>query len=287
MAPFICLARFLFVVSFLCSLVAAQTDDCANPRSVVCREHVASVAQASFSTQFPNLRVRAAGDVIVFADPKVFKKQEDRTSYHAVIQNGDLETRLCTFGFKKVRIESSATTTSAGAVPGEQYDLRCPETEEPPNISVEGNKPFDFRGFIPGTTTLIAVKQQVSGLECVVKANQRQVNCLSKGINEEYFYMFADGILAAVEYSFHHLRYLQYKEAFSQKYGPPKSTKLKSYKNLLGAEWQGEVLSWEKDASAIVLSEYGEDINTSQVSVSCGPIMEKYTELGKGDLPPI
>lgn len=77
------------------------------------------------------------------------------------------------------------------------------------------------------------------------------------------------------------------KEAFSQKYGAPQSTKVNSYRNLHGVEWQGEVLSWEKGASAITLSEYGEDIDTSRVSVTNGTVMNKYTELGKGDLPPI
>lgn len=196
-----CFARILLVILFPFSLTVAQKDECANPRSAVCRDHIASVTQASFAAQLPDLRVHAFDDVMVFAAPKEFKNQEDRAAFRNVLQKEGLEKALCDFGFKEVRVESSANAV-LDALPGEQYDISCSDPE--------GNKPFEFRGVIPGTTTLATVKEQTSGLECVAKAHQRQVNCISKGINEEYFYMFADGILAGVQYSFHHLRYPQY-----------------------------------------------------------------------------
>jgi hypothetical protein len=117
----------------------AAGPGCAGIRSIECRAKAASTVQAAFSAKFPNIRVRAAGDVIVFADPKLFEKQEDRASYRSVIQSGGMEAQLCTFGFKKVRFESSVKPTSA-AVPREEYDLRCSGTEEQPQSEAEAPK---------------------------------------------------------------------------------------------------------------------------------------------------
>jgi len=105
------------------------------------------------------------------------------------------------------------------------------------------------------------------------------VNCSQKGINEEYFYLFVDGTLASVEYSFHHLRYRGYREAFIQKYGPPTSSKVKSYKNLMGGEWQGEALYWENGTSVIALNEYDKNIESSHVTISNAPSMAKVLTL--------
>jgi hypothetical protein len=47
--------RTVFVILFSSSLAAAQTDECANPRSVACRERVASALQSSLGTKYPDV----------------------------------------------------------------------------------------------------------------------------------------------------------------------------------------------------------------------------------------
>jgi hypothetical protein len=111
-----------------------QTTGCTDItdiRSVDCQQKAASIVQDSFSANFPNAHVRAFGYVLVFADPELLKRQEDRTSYLSVIRTSGLEAQLCRFGFKTLRIESSANATLE-AVPGQEYHLRCLENQAPP-----------------------------------------------------------------------------------------------------------------------------------------------------------
>jgi hypothetical protein len=131
--------------------------ECSDPRSIGCRAKVASTVQASFNANFPNIRVQAAGDVIVFADPKLFEKQEDRTSYRSVIQSTGMEKQLCTFGFKKVRFESSATTL----IPKQEYDLGCPGIGESKAEVAMGAAPTSPKE--PASQAAQETHQQVTG----------------------------------------------------------------------------------------------------------------------------
>ncbi len=95
--------------------------------------------QDAFNGKFPNLQVRASGDFIVFTDPELFEKQEDRASYRGVIKGGAMQTQLCTFGFKKARLESSRTASK------EEFDLGCPATAQ--------SKPELGKADVPATST--------------------------------------------------------------------------------------------------------------------------------------
>src|SRR5712692_4703123 len=100
-------ARILLAIMFLSPMVIAQLDECnSNPRGTPCREHAASKIQDGLKTHFPDMRVRASGDVVVFSDPKQFEKQQGRASYYKSVQE-QMGEDLCLF-FSKVRIESSA-----------------------------------------------------------------------------------------------------------------------------------------------------------------------------------
>jgi hypothetical protein len=93
------------------------------PTAVECREWFASGLQSSLRKDFPETLVRASGDLIVFTNPRVFEKRDDRSSfYEAVIQKSSLAASLCSFGFRKVRVESSANLEAAV---GEESDLHC------------------------------------------------------------------------------------------------------------------------------------------------------------------
>jgi len=121
-------ALILFAIMFLSTLVAAQSDEeCkANPRTTPCRERAASTIQNDLAS-FPDIRVRAFGDVIVFSESKLFEKQEDRITSRNIIAKA-LDAQLCAFGFKKLRIESPKNATGEHGE-GEDFDLRCSSAE--------------------------------------------------------------------------------------------------------------------------------------------------------------
>jgi hypothetical protein len=132
----------LTVLTLLQTVRAARpqetaADVCAtNMRSVDCRKKVAGIIQANYSEAAPNMRIGVLGDVIVFADPKVFETQESRTSFHNLIQISGMEAQLCNVGFKKMRLESADAPREA--IPGEEYDFRCPKPAEPPKAKTVG-----------------------------------------------------------------------------------------------------------------------------------------------------
>jgi hypothetical protein len=84
-----------------------------------------SSLQDTLTKGFPNMKVSALGNIITFADPKVFKAQEVRTAVHKFLQTSGAEAILCKYGFKKLRFESPEVTS--GAI--EEDDLRCTGTE--------------------------------------------------------------------------------------------------------------------------------------------------------------
>lgn len=88
---------------------------------------LSSGIQATLAPGFPNMRVRTLGNIIIFADPKVFEAQQVRTALHQLLQTSGAEAMLCKDGFKKLRFESPEIPS--GAI-GED-DLRCFGTEEP------------------------------------------------------------------------------------------------------------------------------------------------------------
>jgi hypothetical protein len=100
-------------------------DVCRGVRSAACRDKAAAVTQEKFNATLPDVRVRAVGDKIVFSDPSLFRKHDERAAFHQLPETQTLENALCQFGFVKIRIESAA----APAIMRDDYDLNCPGAE--------------------------------------------------------------------------------------------------------------------------------------------------------------
>src|SRR5205823_3688946 len=79
--------------------------------------------QDTFKANLPSVRVKASGTVIVFADPELFRKQEDQSSLR----------QLCRFGFTRARFESSGGGTLA---PAQEFDLDSPVAANPKSAAV-------------------------------------------------------------------------------------------------------------------------------------------------------
>jgi hypothetical protein len=126
------MTKLSILMLMFCACAFAKTPQgCeANMQSVECREKVARFLQTSLNRGFPNLSVRTLGDLIVFTDPKNRIQVTQSEGLEAQPAEGDAVkiasfVELCAFGFKKMRIESDAEV-------GENYELSCPNSEEPP-----------------------------------------------------------------------------------------------------------------------------------------------------------
>ena len=80
---------------------------------------------------YPQMRVLAFGDVLVFVEPKMFNTRGDRKAYGKVLEK-DLSAKVCGFGFRKVRMDSEV----APETPNEEYDFRCPVETPTPQSTV-------------------------------------------------------------------------------------------------------------------------------------------------------
>jgi hypothetical protein len=125
--------------------------------SDACRSRIASMVQEDFSKAAPKMRTGVLGDVIVFADPKLFEEQESRTSFRGIVQTKGLEAQLCRFGFKKMRLESADAPSET--ISGDEYDLRCPESEGPTKAKVE----LPSRAFSSSPAALSSGQQPQAG----------------------------------------------------------------------------------------------------------------------------
>lgn len=87
-----------------------------------------------------------------------------------------------------------------------------------------------------------------------------------------HLFKFVDQGLYEIMLVIDHLDYLTVREALSSKYGEPHSKSTKEYQNAFGARFQGEVLIWDNEVSAIQLLERSTDLNTSMVLFSHKPL---------------
>ena len=149
---------------------SAQTDECTNPHTIACRERAASTLQSSLRAKYPDMRVRAFGDVIVLASPALFEGN-NRSVLQKGMSEADVEMPLCTFGFKKIRLAWSEDATAESGQ-GEDFDVHCSHTEEPTASNAKENKLFKSWGISPPTSSSQTTSNEipVANLEAVRKA---------------------------------------------------------------------------------------------------------------------
>jgi hypothetical protein len=70
-----------------------------------------------------------------------------------------------------------------------------------------------------------------------------------------YSYSFFNGQLYEITILFHQPNYAQVADALKTKYGNPNSSETQSYQNGFGVKFQGDVLTWKNEVSAMVLTE--------------------------------
>src|SRR5271165_603794 len=118
--------------------MSAQVTSCENgPALAECRARFATNLQSSLKREMPNLRVRDTGELIVFTEPTLFQKQENRAAFHNSPGFHDLELKLCQFRFTKIRVEAGSSPND-----GEEYPLRCSESTQSGETKVDNIPPL-------------------------------------------------------------------------------------------------------------------------------------------------
>jgi hypothetical protein len=160
----------------------APIDQCslAGTNSGECRQQIASVARVWGTS---GTQVEAVGDAVVFIDPK-YDNAIARQHFHDAM-GANADNSLCTFGFKRMRLASSAALKGIGE---EEYALNCTRAStslvsQAPGFSGYSTEPLDlslstlppgYRGNDPETVfTALSSSTKKGEFESTAEYNQR------------------------------------------------------------------------------------------------------------------
>lgn len=96
----------------------------------------------------------------------------------------------------------------------------------------------------------------------------RRYRSLGSTLLDKVQLFLVDGKVGGFFLTFPHDDYQTLRVAFVEKYGPPKSRTLKTWKNRLGATFEGESLTREWADASIHAEEYGEQVTTGTISIA-------------------
>lgn len=283
-----------FVLIFSCGaqgFAAQQTDNdvCKDMHSAECRQRALTVVQDKFRAVQPKMQVSATGDTIIFADPKIFKKEEARKALWNATAGQGFEIQLCNFGFRKMRLGTLAGNT---VVDTTEYLLNCPaispESPVPSGVGLSqaaDPNPFVIKGHALGESIAdFLVKEpkvQADVAECrrdkkppawTLSGNCNQLLALAAGgsmvvpptgvlserLDNAPHYAFSSGILIWVRFSYlvgddNPDQYEKLKNGLAASYGPPRKETSSQYENAYGASYTGYQSLWLLENAAIQL----------------------------------
>lgn len=103
---------------------------------------------------------------------------------------------------------------------------------------------------------------------------------------ELYIYQFVEGKLYEITIFFPHDGFQQVLDALKAKYGEPKSKDTRTYQNLFGAKFHGDVLLWTNLVSEISLFERAGSMTKSLLIISHKDLSKRANERIKKDVKP-
>lgn len=83
-------------------------------------------------------------------------------------------------------------------------------------------------------------------------------------VSYQVFY-FVDGKLFKIEIIFNEKDFEVVRAAFEDKYHSPAKSETKNYQNGFGASFEGKNLTWQNDASIIIMRQFGVDLTRSTI----------------------
>ena len=147
------------------------------------------------------------------------------------------------------------------------------------------NEPLAFKNYVLGTTTLEQCRKMGFGMACgkgngVLCDDQcySYIETIGGVPAREVNFLFYDGKLERIMISLSHSYFGKVVSALKEKYGQPTEETPVALQNRMGLPFRGTNYEWRRFANGIIrASEYGSDLDTSNINYSTHHSIEEFT----------